>query len=661
MSPPVPAHAGGSTPRGGNPRCLGGGALAAADAAFTPAQRGVVAHEAGPLLVQAGPGSGKTAVLVARAARLAATVPPGGLWYVTFTVAARREAAARLAALSGPECARRVRCGTFHAYAFGVVRAAARGAAPELLLEGDRLRVLRQLLFARGAGRRRGDAVEEGAVEALAAAISLAINTGATRSGDAADLRAVAARAGLAAFGVDPEDFPQLCALYAEAKAEAGRLDLDDLLWEALGCLRADPARLAAERARIQHIQVDEFQDVNRPQWELLRLLAAPADNVLAVGDADQAVYGFRGASPRWMRAFTAAWPQAPVLALRENFRSRPLIVAAANRLIAHNRGRIAFAGRSVAVEPGTVVAVGYSDARAEAQAICAKVRRALDEGFTPPLAVLCRTRTEAATIAHALAEAGLAVAVRDDTGGPFRHWVAQDLLAYLRLALDPADAAALRRVANHPRRYISADMLARAGGRLDGLAGLPDLPRWRQAYVRGLCDGIAALRPLAPAGALAAVRGQLGYDAFLEARGSDVDAREWAAVADALAALAVEARDYHHLVERVRAADRRLAAGAAAPQVVVSTCHAAKGLEFDAVFVAGCVPGRMPHRSAADAPAVEEERRLCYVAFTRARRLLCVSWSAEPSPFLSEAGLVARPVPLPAPERRSRRSGAPA
>ena len=128
---------------------MGGEALAAADAAFTASQREVVTHEAGPLLVQAGPGSGKTAVLVARAARLAVgALPAGGLWYVTFTVAARREAAARLAALAGPVSARRVRCGTFHAYAFGVVRAAAGGRAPEVLLEGERLRLLSQLVFA---------------------------------------------------------------------------------------------------------------------------------------------------------------------------------------------------------------------------------------------------------------------------------------------------------------------------------------------------------------------------------------------------------------------------------------------------------------------------------------------------------------------------------
>ena len=640
---------------------MGGEALAAADAAFTPPQRAVVAHEAGPLLVQAGPGSGKTAVLVARAARLAAgPMPAGGLWYVTFTVAARREASERLAALAGPVGARKVRCGTFHAYAFGVVRAAARGRAPALLLEGERLRTLRQLLLAQRAARRRGDTVEEGAVDALSAAISLAINTGATRSGDASDLRAVAVRAGLAGSGIDPKDFPQFCALYAEAKAEGRRLDLDDLLWEALGCLQADPARLAAERARLRYIQVDEFQDVNRPQWELLRLLAAPADNVLAVGDPDQAVYGFRGASPQWMQAFATTWPQAPTIALHDNFRSRPAIVNAANRLIGQNRRRATFDGRAVATEPGVVLAVGYPDARAEGDAVAHRVRRVLDEGMAPPVAVLCRTHTGAATIAHILAESGLVVAVRDGTGGPFRHWVAQDLLAYLRLAGDPGDAAALRRIANRPRRYISAEMLARAGGRLDALRGLPGLPGWQQVHVRGLCEGMDRLRGLTPVAALAAVRGPMGYDAFLAGRSSEVDGREWAAVADALVALAAKAGDHARLVELVGAAESRLAAGGAgAPQVVVSTCHAAKGLEFDAVFVAGCVPGRMPHRSAADAAAVEEERRLCYVAFTRARRLLCVSWSAEPSPFLLDAGLLARPAPLPAPERRGRRSGA--
>lgn len=661
---------------------------------LTAAQARAVGHPAGPLLVRAGPGSGKTAVLVGRAcAVLRGGASPESLWIVTFTVAARQEVRARLLAAAGPAAAG-VRCGTFHAYAHGLLRAA--GRLPTVLQEPARQGLLRRALAGYAQGRpsaagRPAPAPEAGALEALSAAVTLAINTGAVRAGGAA-VRAVAELAGLPGAGVPAEALADLLAAYGQAKEAEGAVDLDDLLWAALDLLRARPALLAAERASRQHVLVDEFQDVNLPQWELLRLLCPADGDLTVVGDADQAIYGFRGASARWLAAFGEAYPGTRI-ELTENFRSRPAIVAAANRLIAAGRGRAAFAGRATrAPVAGGVTVTGHPSVALEARAVAAAVAARLASGVPPQtIGVLYRTTTYPVSLLPALSAAGVPMAVAGGAVGPFSHWVAQDLLAYLRLAHDRDDAAALRRVANRPTRYVGTRLLRQAeeappsrGPLLDRLVDLPGLPAWQARPLQQWRSALDRVARLPPAPALRALLREVGYGAFLHARAaSGADLSEWLAVVDELLAVAAGASDPTSLQTQVAAADQGIVArmGTRGSAVLLSTCHAAKGLEFDTVFLLGCSEGLLPHRSALQHPAgLEEERRLCYVAFTRARDELHVHWvepggverrpgvgrgpgpAGGPSRFLAEAGLLARAVskPVPKPGRRAARGDAP-
>ena len=635
---------------------------------LTAAQRRVVEHAHGPLLVQAGPGSGKTTVLVARALRLIESgVAPESLWIVTFTVAARQEVRARLGAAGA-----RVRCGTFHAYAYGLLRAEAPGGRmPRLLDEGERLALLRRILGAYAARVRaeggRGQEVEPGALEALSAAVSLAVNKGAARDGSAADLVAAARTAGLPGVGIPAEAFAELLGGYRAAKDAEGALDLDDMPWAALDLLGRRPGVLAAERARIAHVLVDEFQDINLPQWALVDRLAPAGDAVMAVGDADQAIYAFRGASPLWMREFPRRFPAAVRISLSENFRSRPGIVAAANRLIACGRDRVPFAGRPTrAAGAGAAVSLaGFPTPGAEARAVVAELRRRLAAGARPDeLAVLYRTNTYPAGLLHALAQAGVRVAVLGGAVGVLDHWVARDILAYLHLAADGGDLAALRRIANRPNRYIGARLIAAAASGIGGtplqrLALLPDLAPWQRARVEEFQAGLLRLAALPPSRAVDAVLRDAGYLEYLRGRagsGAGGDLGEWVGVADELTALAGDAGDLPAFFAALEAAAAETARARAArrdaegPGVTLTTFHAAKGLEFGTVFLVGCAEGLLPHRSAlADPAGVEEERRLCYVAFTRAKDELRISYVEEgeagggPSRFLAEAGLLAR------------------
>ena len=664
-----------------------------ADGDLTPAQQRVIAHRDGPLLVQAGPGSGKTTVLVRRAcALLAAGEPPEGLWVVTFTVAAREQVRARLRQAAGPSGAR-VRCGTFHAYAYGLLREHGLGGrAPALLSEADRTHLLRRLLAAyaaraRAAGDRAVEA-EAGAVAALSAAVSVAAGTGAARQGGSLALVALARSAGLPGMGVPAEALGELLAGYRDAKAAEGVLDMDDLLWAALDLLAARPTVLAAQRERTRVVLVDEFQDLNLPQWQLVSELSPPGDRVMAVGDGDQAIYAFRGASPQWMREFPQRFPATTRIDLAENFRSRPAIIAVANRLIAHNRARLPFAGRSTrAAGSGAAVSTaGFRTAGAEAQAVAAEIgRRLAATGQVADMAVLYRTNAYPASLLHALARAGVAVRVLGGAVGAFDHWVARDILAYLQLAVDGQDAAALKRIANRPTRYISGRLLEQArapdGGRaaaggsrpggagrplVDRLLALPDLPGWHRQKIVDLQTGLGMLARLVPVGAVRFVLADLGYLEFLKGRAGSAaggDLGEWLAVAEELGALAAEAPDLPAFFVSLQAAAEEIARarGRTGAGVTLATCHAAKGLEFHTVFLVGCAEGLLPHRSAlADPAALEEERRLCYVAFTRAKDELRISWvegeaGGGPSRFLAEAGLAARAAAKPARRPRGR------
>lgn len=633
---------------------------------LTAAQRRVVEQSPGALLVQAGPGSGKTTVLVARALRLlAGGTAPRSLWIVTFTVAARQEVRRRLSAAAGAPGAA-VRCGTFHAYAYGLLRAG--GPAPRLLQEVERLALLRRALAGRPDGARRA---EVGALDALSSAVSLAVNTGAVRAAPS-DLPDLARMAGLPAAGVSAGDFPGLLADYRAAKEAEGVLDLDDLPWAALDLLDQRPALLAAEREATAHILVDEFQDINLPQWLLVDRLAPAGDSVLAVGDPDQAIYAFRGASPAWMREFPRRFPGCVRLELAENFRSRPPIVAAANRLMASARDRVPFVGRPTRPEgPSVAVSVAsYPTPGAESRAVAAALRQRLAAGCAAEdLAVLYRTNTYPAGLLHLLRTEGVPARVLGGAVSLVDHWVARDIAAYLRLAADPADHGALRRVANRPNRYLPARALeaaaAGAGGTaLDRLARLADLAPWQRTRVDELRLTVRRLAGLPPAQAVQGVLREAGYLEHLRGRAGSAaggDLAEWLGVAEELASLAAG----HTALPAFLAA---LSEGAGASPsggdagVTLATIHASKGLEFDVVLLMGCGEGLLPHRTArADAAAVEEERRLCYVAFTRAREELQISFvqagelGGGPSRFLGDAGLMARPVPRVRATRRPR------
>ncbi|MFZ5824755.1 MAG: ATP-dependent helicase [Bacillota bacterium] len=599
---------------------------------LTEQQVRAVTHGDGPLLVVAGPGSGKTTVIVRRVAYLTKQlgVDPAALLVVTFAKAAADGMKGRAAQTAGATVASRATFATFHGLAYRILRQADPGRRLRILEEEKQLQLIRQIM--REIGLNTDDDTVLDALTEIA--------------------RMRASTAEPAAFrprGLTLTDFRQLWQSYTLAKERHGCLDFDDLLHEALAQLQSRPALLAAYRERYHHVLVDEFQDTNAVQWAMIRLLAEPRRNLCVVGDDDQAIYGWRGASPDFLLAFPGAYPDAVRVTLDLNHRCPPPVVEAANRLAAANTRRFGKVIRPARSGGFPVEVISPADSLQEAEAVVQLIR-----GYGAPLtdwAIIYRTNQQAHAIAQVMTRERIPYRALGGLPNLYRRWPVQDVLAYLRAAT--GEPFAIEQVLNRPTRYLSravvqeARRIAEATG-LDLLGAIPQtglLRSWQLRPVEELRDHLYALIRMQAPDAIGYVRTIIGYDDYIK----EYAAREGGSADEMLGLLAEVERTSPRLmltaflaqVESFTAqSGQRVAEGEEA--VTLVTCHKAKGLEFKRVVVVGAIDKLLPHRSSED---IEEERRLMYVAMTRAGERLWLSAprayegrEAQPSPFLEEA-----------------------
>ena len=593
---------------------------------LNPEQRAAVEHPGGPVLVIAGAGSGKTRVLTARVTRLlAAGVPPRAVVAFTFTNRAAREMRERITAAVG-EPARELWVGTFHATC---------------------VRLLRR--EAEAAGIPRGFAIydredQEGVIRGLVRKLELAeaaYRVGAVlgRISDAKNALVTPAEFERVAAGPYERRIAELYSLYQRELAQNGALDFDDLIGATVRLLRDRPDVAERYGRRFQHVLVDEYQDTNHAQFRLVHALAAVHGNVFVVGDDDQSIYGWRGADLSNVLDFERAFPGATVLRLEQNYRSTGNILAAANAVIAHNRarkGKTLWCEREAGARLRFVLAVDENDEASRIRGFLEERRRRgrrLDEA-----AVLYRTNAQSRALESELRHRGLPYEI---VGGLafYQRREVKDLLAYLRLAVNPADAVAFWRVWNTPRRglgpAVRAEVEAVMSGRgvtpVEALRELARAGALTRAAAQGAGDLLAIVDDLtARAGEPVDVLFMRlleasGYLRHLEAQGEEdledrrANVEELVSTAGSFAARGGGAL-VDFLAESALLTDAdRLAEGA--DRVLLLTAHNAKGLEFDAVVVAGLEEGLFPHGSALEDEAeLEEERRLFYVAVTRAR-----------------------------------------
>jgi len=631
---------------------------------LNPAQREAVEHGEGPLLVLAGAGSGKTRVLTARVARLLEEgVPPERVLAVTFTNRAAREMEERIAELAGAP-PRGLWTSTFHSLAARLLRREARHGPRDrnftIYDRDDSLRAVRVAMEESGVDPERWSA------RAVRARISEAKN----------------ALVGPAEFDGGEYDLmgrrvAEVYPLYERALARSNALDFDDLLVHAVRLLEGVEVVRRRYATRFRHVLVDEYQDTNHAQYRMVRVLAEEHGNLCVVGDDDQSIYGWRGAEVRNILDFERDFPGARVVRLERNYRSTGSILRVANHVIAHNSARKPKELFTAREDGEPIRVVRLADEKEEARWTVRRVREMREDHPPGDVAVLYRTNAQSRPYEEALRRADVPYRI---VGGVrfYERREIRDVLAYLKLAVNPADDAAFERAVNWPRRGIGKvtrerlsearrpeESLIAAAARARKVEGIPSAgARALETFASEIDALHQAQRSLSAPEAFRAITDRFGLRAALEAeeggeeRLENVD--ELAAGVSEFDPAEVEeergdASELELFVQHVTLltdVDRvELGEGA----VSLMTLHNAKGLEFPVVFIGGLEKGLFPLARAHESPEeYEEERRLFYVGVTRARERLFLTHAAHrwragsardatASPFLDE--LPAGPV----------------
>jgi len=608
---------------------------------LNPNQQSAASHLSGPMMVLAGPGSGKTAVITARAYNLIHThgIDPRRILVITYSKAAATEMQRRFSQLelAETEGASPV-FGTFHSVFFRMLRGRQDYALEQILGEGERRSAVRGFLSGMGYD------LEDEFLSAVLGEMSLVKN-------ELHDL------AHYHSASIGAEDFRRVIEMYESYKSDKNNIDFDDMLVLTYQMFRNEPAQLDRWRKTYQYIMIDEFQDINRAQYETVKLLAAPANNLFIVGDDDQSIYKFRGSRPEFLLHFPKDYPNAASVTLDTNYRSTNQIIGYANNVIIENKLRydkqITGTGRDGA-KPLILVS---DDQNQEAAKIAQRIRDMWKKGANlDSIAIIYRLNLQARAFADAFMNANIPYRSRDEMPIIYEHWIAADFCAYLRLALrlyrkqktgyDP-DA---ERIINKPYRFISKAFMQgmkQANGDLfKEYHRDPTLHAASKTRIEELKADLISTAKRDTSAAIRYIRAGMGYNDHILDHSAyrKLNPAGLIEIADELQEAAKAFPDPEAFLAHTRAAiaaakDKEQDRG---PACTLTTLHSAKGLEFDRVFIAGAVEDVLPYVRSKTEADIEEERRLFYVGVTRARHELYISTiktryekKVEPSRFL--------------------------
>lgn len=589
-------------------------------------------------MVLAGPGSGKTSVIVERTAYMTGEgkIPSSSVLVVTFSRAAAVEMKERFLKFTG-QSSTRVTFGTFHGVFYGILKQAYNLTSANILSEEEKNGILRELALNFG-----GELASEGDfTEEIAKEISMV-------KGNRISLEHYYSSC------CPDEVFRQIYGAYGNMLRERRKLDFDDML---LSCYELFDKRkdiLRAWQQKFRYILVDEFQDINQLQYDIVRLLAEPENNLFIVGDDDQSIYHFRGARPEIMLNFTKDYRGAEKVVLDVNYRCSKRILDSAMKVIGRNKTRFQKELSTPNQEGEPVRLCEYANPREEYLSVTAELRKRLEQGENlENTAVLLRTNQEAEGLIAALMERQIPFTMKEKLPNLFQHWICRNLLAYMRFAQGERSRKLFLEIMNRPNRYISRDAVV--SGREISFEQLRDFYKdkdWMCDRLTTMETHLRILKGLPPYAAINFIRKGMGYEEYLQeyALYRKIKPEELGEILDRLSESAKGMNTLKEWEEYIEDYTRKLEEQAGKQKkegVQILTLHGAKGLEFDQVYILNVNEGSIPYRKAVLAPAVEEERRLFYVGMTRARKFLTLCYvkkqyekEREPSRFLKEAGL---------------------
>ena len=590
-------------------------------------------------MVLAGPGSGKTSVIVERTAYMTdeGKIPPSSVLVVTFSRAAAAEMKERFLKFTGKTFTE-VTFGTFHGVFYGILKQAYQLGPGNILSQEEKQGILKEMTLRYGEElAQEGDFLEE--VEKEISVVK----------GNRISLEHYYSSC------CPDQVFRQIYAGYQTELKNRRKLDFDDML---LCCYELFVKRLdilGAWQKKFRYILVDEFQDINSLQYDIVRMLARPEDNLFIVGDDDQSIYHFRGARPELMLNFTKDYPEAETVLLDINYRCSGHVLSSAMEVIGNNKKRF-FKKLSTPNPAGKPVAcVEYDNPKEQAMEVVRQLRSRLDLGEDlTDTAVLFRTNQEAELLVGAMMEYQVPFCMKEQLPNLFHHWICRDMMAYLHLAAGDRSRQTFLSVMNRPNRYLSREALTKSQVDFDSLREFYKDKDWMCDRITTLETHLRILSNLAPYAAMNFVRKGMGYEEYLQeyARYRKIRPEEVVEILERIQESAAGMTSLAQWEAHIENYTKRLAqqAGQQKKQkegVTVSTLHAVKGLEYRHVYILNVNEGSIPYRKAVLSEAVEEERRLFYVGMTRAKEELTLCFvrrqfekEREPSRFLEEAGV---------------------
>ena len=602
-------------------------------------QNEAIKHMDGPMLVLAGPGSGKTTVITRRVENLIRQgVNPMNILVITFTKAAAQEMKERFYRLmdNGRPEYRNVTFGTFHAVFFTILKHAYNLSADNIIREEERYQIVKAAV-----------ARHELDVEDEREFVGNVLGEIARVKSDMIPIQ------NYYSTNCPSDVFRKIYEEYTGKLKSSRKLDFEDMLGYTYELFTQRRDILAAWQGKYKYILIDEFQDINKIQYDTIRLLAEPENNLFIVGDDDQSIYGFRGSKPDIMLNFNKDYRDAKQVILDINYRSTPEIVKAAGDVIKFNNKRYKKNITTDKPSGDAVVVRRTKDFIDEYNEVCERIKAIADgdRRAYSDIAVLYRTSAGIGSLVRKLMENGIPFQIRDKLPDMFEHWIAKDIFAYIRLAYGTANRADFISVCNKPKRYIGRDYLTDEVIDLDKLCTYYEDKQWMVERIQKLKNDLKMVAKLNPYAAVNYIRRGIGYDEYITeyAVSHHIQADE---LFDVLNDIHESAREHNTFAEwdsavteyrqRVHEVPHN-----DIPRVTLTTMHSAKGLEFDTVFIIDANEGVCPHKKAVLDSDIEEERRMFYVAMTRAKRKLYIYSAIEKynkmldvSRFLVEGGL---------------------
>ena len=603
------------------------------------AQTEAVAHNKGPCMVLAGPGSGKTLTIAKRIEYLIMKhkVRPEEILVITFTKYAAWEMKNRTRSICGPS-SYAVTFGTFHGIYYGILKWAYRLNQSNLLSDEEKYRILREILPGIDWDQEPEADEEKDYLQELAIEIGNVKNN----CMDIEEYEPVK---------YTTEKFRKLYRTYEETKKKYRKIDFEDMLIQCRDLFMKRPDILKKWQEKFQYILVDEFQDVNQAQYDVVRMLAAPQDNLFVVGDDDQSVYGFRGAKPGIMKEFMKDYPKARQILLDVNYRSSGYIVKGALRVIGNNKIRFEKKIEAFRKPDETVHVQEVKDPVQEAEYVLERIREYREKGVSyTEMAVLYRTNVDARAMSELMMEYQIPFVMKEHLNNIYEHFIALDMISYLRLSQGEYDRKYFLQIANRPNRYLTRESMKTGNVSYESLRRYYRDKDWMVDRIDQLEWDMKMICDKTPYAAIQYIRKRMGYDEFLKeyAAYRKISSEDLFAVLEEIwqnsKGYGTIKEWFEHIESYGKMLKEQNKKNGEKEGVNLMTMHAAKGLEFDTVFVIETNEGSCPYKKATADEEIEEERRLFYVAMTRAKRKLVISYVKEkngkdllPSRFVSE------------------------